>query len=138
MSHLNQKKDPRFVFVTQHSTACYSNCMCDRRIRLTYRFFDQEMNPSVPSRTYLRVALVAVAVFVSATCTPNRTEPPRSTENRVLTAPSGASVAVEAEDGQWTMPAKNYASTRFSGLEEINTQNVANLKLAWSFSTGVL
>jgi len=36
------------------------------------------------------------------------------------------------------MPAKNYASTRFSGLEEINTSNVANLKLAWSFSTGVV
>jgi PQQ-dependent dehydrogenase (methanol/ethanol family) len=41
------------------------------------------------------------------------------------------------EDGQWTMPAKNYASTRFSGLGEINTENVKSLKLAWSFSTGV-
>ena len=96
------------------------------------------MNPSVRSLTYLRAALVGIAVLVSATCTPNRTEPPRSTQNRVLTAPTGASVAVEQEDGQWTMPAKNYASTRFSGLEEINTSNVANLKLAWSFSTGVL
>jgi lanthanide-dependent methanol dehydrogenase len=56
----------------------------------------------------------------------------------VLSAPTGASVTAEAEDGQWPMPAKNYASTRFSGLEEINTGNVANLKLAWSFSTGVL
>jgi hypothetical protein len=36
------------------------------------------------------------------------------------------------------MPAKNYASTRFSGLEDINTGNVASLKLAWSFSTGVV
>jgi PQQ-dependent dehydrogenase (methanol/ethanol family) len=36
------------------------------------------------------------------------------------------------------MPAKNYASTRFSGLEDINTGNVAALKLAWSFSTGLL
>ena len=36
------------------------------------------------------------------------------------------------------MPAKNYASTRFSGLEDINAGNVANLKLAWSFSTGVV
>jgi lanthanide-dependent methanol dehydrogenase len=41
------------------------------------------------------------------------------------------------EDGQWTMPAKNYASTRYSGLEEINTGNVKNLKVAWTFSTGV-
>ncbi len=36
------------------------------------------------------------------------------------------------------MPAKNYASTRFSGLQDINTGNAAALKLAWSFSTGVV
>jgi len=36
------------------------------------------------------------------------------------------------------MPAKNYASTRFSGLEDINTGNVAALKVAWSFSTGLV
>ena len=36
------------------------------------------------------------------------------------------------------MPAKNYASTRFSGLQDINTGNVAALKLAWSFSTGIV
>ncbi len=35
------------------------------------------------------------------------------------------------------MPAKNYASTRFSTLTEINTENVKNLKLAWTFSTGL-
>src|SRR5438105_1005436 len=41
------------------------------------------------------------------------------------------------EDGQWPMPAKNYASTRFSGLDEINAGNVQNLKVAWTFSLGV-
>ena len=35
------------------------------------------------------------------------------------------------------MPAKNFESTRFSGLSEINTTNVANLKAAWTFDTGV-
>lgn len=43
----------------------------------------------------------------------------------------------EVEDGQWPMSAKNFANTRFSGLNEINTSNVANLKVAWTFSTGV-
>jgi PQQ-dependent dehydrogenase (methanol/ethanol family) len=43
----------------------------------------------------------------------------------------------EAEDGQWPMSAKNYANTRFSGLNEINNANVANLKVAWTWSTGV-
>jgi alcohol dehydrogenase (cytochrome c) len=35
------------------------------------------------------------------------------------------------------MPAKNYASTRYSGLEEINTGNVGKLQVAFTFSTGV-
>jgi PQQ-dependent dehydrogenase (methanol/ethanol family) len=48
-----------------------------------------------------------------------------------------ATNALPAEDGQWTMPSKNYNQTRYSGLDEINTQNVKNLKVAWSFSTGV-
>ena len=42
-----------------------------------------------------------------------------------------------ADDGQWIMAAKNYASTRYSTLTEINTGNVKSLKLAWTFSTGL-
>ena len=41
-----------------------------------------------------------------------------------------------AEDGQWLMAAKDYANTRFSGLDEIDTSNVKSLRLAWSYSTG--
>lgn len=36
----------------------------------------------------------------------------------------------QPDDGQWVMPAKNYASTRFSTLTEINSETVKNLKLA--------
>lgn len=51
---------------------------------------------------------------------------------------SGASAQIQnqPDDGQWVMPAKNFASTRYSTLDQINTQNVKNLKLAWTFSTG--
>jgi lanthanide-dependent methanol dehydrogenase len=45
---------------------------------------------------------------------------------------------LQADDGQWVMPAKNYASTRYSGLQQINAQNVRNLKPAFTFSTGLL
>ncbi|MDQ2671095.1 MAG: PQQ-binding-like beta-propeller repeat protein, partial [Gemmatimonadota bacterium] len=45
---------------------------------------------------------------------------------------------VEPEDGEWRMPAKDFASTRFSGLDEIRADNAKNLELAWTFSTGVL
>ncbi|HET7435451.1 MAG TPA: methanol/ethanol family PQQ-dependent dehydrogenase [Thermoanaerobaculia bacterium] len=40
------------------------------------------------------------------------------------------------DDGQWVMPAKNYASTRYSGLDQINASNVKNLEVAWTLSTG--
>ena len=49
----------------------------------------------------------------------------------------GLCLALAEEDGQWIMPAKDFASTRFSGLNEINTSNAAALKVAWTFSTGV-
>jgi len=55
--------------------------------------------------------------------------------------PASSTITVpgaEPEDGQWVRPAKDYASTRFSGLDQITTANVASLKLAWTFSTGVL
>jgi len=42
------------------------------------------------------------------------------------------------DDGTWTMPAKNYASTRYSSLAQITTENVKNLHVAFTFSTGVL
>jgi PQQ-dependent dehydrogenase (methanol/ethanol family) len=48
-----------------------------------------------------------------------------------------AATADSADDGQWTMPARNYASTRYSSLSQITSQNVGQLKMAWSFSTGV-
>ena len=35
------------------------------------------------------------------------------------------------------MPAKNFASTRYSELAEINTENVAKLQVAFTFSMGV-
>jgi PQQ-dependent dehydrogenase (methanol/ethanol family) len=36
------------------------------------------------------------------------------------------------------MQNKNTSATRYSSVNEINTENVKNLKVAWSFSTGVL
>jgi lanthanide-dependent methanol dehydrogenase len=51
--------------------------------------------------------------------------------------PTPPSTAAPSDDGQWTMPAKNFASTRYSGLDEINTETVRNLQVAFTFSTGV-
>src|SRR6202007_26179 len=51
--------------------------------------------------------------------------------------PTVPAAAAPSEDGQWTMPAKNYAATRYSALEEIDGANVGNLQVAFAFSTGV-
>ncbi|HEX2135763.1 MAG TPA: methanol/ethanol family PQQ-dependent dehydrogenase [Microvirga sp.] len=51
--------------------------------------------------------------------------------------PTAPPFASTPEDGQWTIPPKNYAATRYSDLAEINTENVRNLQVAFTFSTGV-
>jgi alcohol dehydrogenase (cytochrome c) len=48
-----------------------------------------------------------------------------------------AQIQNQPDDGQWTMAAKDFASTRYSTLSRIDTGNVKNLKLAWTFSTGL-
>jgi PQQ-dependent dehydrogenase (methanol/ethanol family) len=47
-------------------------------------------------------------------------------------------VALEKDANQWVSPTQNYANTRFSTLDQINKDNVKNLQVAWTFSTGVL
>jgi PQQ-dependent dehydrogenase (methanol/ethanol family) len=42
------------------------------------------------------------------------------------------------DEGNWPMAAKDYANTRYSGLDQINSGNVKDLKPAFTFSTGVL
>jgi lanthanide-dependent methanol dehydrogenase len=42
------------------------------------------------------------------------------------------------DDGQWTMPGKDYAATRYSALAQITRANAPRLRAVWSFSTGVL
>jgi len=44
--------------------------------------------------------------------------------------------ASPADDGNWTMPGKDYASTRFSGLNQITPGNIGKLALSFTFSTG--
>jgi PQQ-dependent dehydrogenase (methanol/ethanol family) len=45
---------------------------------------------------------------------------------------------LNAPEGEWWMTGRDYSLQRFSPLAQINTSNVANLKAAWSFSTGTL
>jgi len=59
--------------------------------------------------------------------------PPTPQAGRTNANPIGA----PKDDGQWSMPSKNYASTRFSAMTEINGGNVRNLQPIVTFSLGV-
>src|SRR5215207_5658315 len=76
------------------------------------------------SRTYRFAALLLTAAFAGGQAPP-------------ADIPRAPVASVPADDGQWTMPAKNFASTRFSELTEITPANVAQLQVAFTFSIGV-
>ena len=46
--------------------------------------------------------------------------------------------ALTKSENNWAMQGKNYSSDHYSTLTQVNADNVKNLKVAWSFSTGLL
>jgi lanthanide-dependent methanol dehydrogenase len=60
------------------------------------------------------------------------------TSTGALSAPTPPPSAAPPEDGNWVMPGKNYASTRFSELNEITADNISKLQVDFTFSTGVV
>ncbi len=93
---------------------------------------------------------LALALAISATCAamvtqgqtvPHKPQPhnPKSTSSAPAQKNTSSDlVQMEQDPAQWVMPAKNYSGTRFSKLDQINAGNVANMTVAWTFSTGVL
>jgi PQQ-dependent dehydrogenase (methanol/ethanol family) len=47
-------------------------------------------------------------------------------------------LVMQENPANWVMPLGNYSSTRYSQLGQINKNNVGDLQVAWTFSTGVL
>jgi hypothetical protein len=78
------------------------------------------MSPSLPH----------LAVLVLSVCIPS------SLGLHAQTIAEPPASAAPPEDRQWVMPAKNFASTRYSGFDEINAGNASNIQLAFTFSTG--
>src|ERR1700744_711708 len=88
--------------------------------------------PSLTSAQTMPAAVPAAEVFTREQIG-HALSPPTPAAGR--TAPSIANAP--ADDGQWTIPSKNYASTRYSSLTEITPQNVALLAPQFSFSLAV-
>jgi alcohol dehydrogenase (cytochrome c) len=48
-----------------------------------------------------------------------------------------ANFAPNDPPGEWRRQGRDYANTRYSPLDQVNTGNVARLKVAWSFADGI-
>ncbi|HKO17653.1 MAG TPA: PQQ-dependent dehydrogenase, methanol/ethanol family [Acidobacteriaceae bacterium] len=82
------------------------------------------------------------AVFTGAGCLAMLAGCHKQTQQVVSPQAAGSgemrpySGTLEPDDGQWLRATKDYANTRYSTLDQINQNNVAQLKVAWTFSTG--
>ena len=88
-------------------------------------------------RQFLLVLLLPL-FLLSVTC--DRARPERATEPKPAAPPAnavGTNPAPEPLDG-WIRPAKDYASTRFSELDQITPDSVKQLGPKLTFSTGVV
>jgi len=86
------------------------------------------------------LCLIALGLWSASACTNDRQSGSGIASARSLggTLSAADPVELQKDDGQWIMPAKNYSSTRFSGLDEITTANVRQLGVSWTFSTGMV
>lgn len=84
--------------------------------------------------------LLAAAVLAAAGC---KQAPSGSAHIRMAEASMvpgsvpGIRMVSPLPNGDWTLPAGDYANTRYTPLDQINTGNVKNLKVATTLSTGV-
>ena len=79
------------------------------------RYEKEDLAGSIRPSRWLRLLLTAASLLLY----------PALAAAQTPTVPASAA---PPDDGQWTMPAKNYAATRFSALDEINSANVSNLQ----------
>lgn len=76
------------------------------------------------------LAAVLIACSRDAVCE----DPPPRAGTIATAAGSIGNPAPDPDEGTWVRAAKDYASWRYSTLAEVTTDNVAQLKPAWTFS----
>jgi PQQ-dependent dehydrogenase (methanol/ethanol family) len=97
---------------------------------------------ALPKRQPRDVALSVLALSwlsqLIPSCQKHVDVSPRAERGTLVSATAvSLRAASESDDGQWTMPGKNYENTRYSGLEQITSSNAKQLRLVWSRSTEV-
>src|SRR5579875_3881895 len=83
----------------------------------------------------------AFAAAVACLCLSGAAQNQSASANGMTTDIPGALPGIHlvspVPDGQWTLPAGDYANTRYSPLSQINTGNVQNLRVVATASTGI-
>ena len=100
---------------------------------MNYRCAAHPMHRSVGQSLLLALALGLPLAGCSRSARPldAQQSPPTSSQSQEPSQP-GAD-----RPGEWTLPGRDYAATRYSPLNQITTENAKNLQVAWTFSTGV-
>jgi PQQ-dependent dehydrogenase (methanol/ethanol family) len=84
-----------------------------------------------------RSFVVAVATLLLASIAASAQKNGPSGEMQVPGQRSDIKLVSPVPNGDWTLPAGDYANTRYSPLSQIDTQNVKNLKVVGTMSTGI-
>jgi PQQ-dependent dehydrogenase (methanol/ethanol family) len=87
-------------------------------------------------RAGLTLALAALALGGCHRSAQPRGQAPDAARPQAGATGATADFAPNDPPGEWRRQARDYANTRFSPLNQVNTTNVARLKVAWTFADG--
>lgn len=86
----------------------------------------------------LRFAFAVTGLATLAACQQSAKTSPATPTVATIAGHGTFSQAPDSAPGDWTSQARDYANSRYSPLNQINTSNVARLRTAWTFSDGAL
>jgi lanthanide-dependent methanol dehydrogenase len=85
---------------------------------------------TIATTTTLLLAGIHDGASVAPAIAQANAQAPAAVQITINQAPAG-------KQGEWIMQAHDYANTRYSPLDKINTQNIGRLKVAWTFADGI-
>ena len=107
--------------------------------RAAWRRFGVSARSVLGNATRIATLIVTAAFMVAFAAGPAQAaQAPQQNRPSQPNLDTNDLVKLSEDPDYWIMPGKNYSGTRFSELKQINSGNVQNLQLAWTFSTGVL
>src|SRR5215203_2184612 len=99
------------------------------------------MFPGVISDLKWACLAIGTGLFIAACSSPS-SQTPQSTASasggQTGSLTNAAATGAPSPAGEWHMASGDYAGTRYSPLDEINSGNAGGLKVAWTFSTGMV